>query len=499
MRRRRAPIRGQVASRPTGAVSENASRIGTVKGGVTLALLFMCFAFMFYMLTISLDAIVADDGLRGVIHKASTQNSGYSANVEDRIVRIVTIVLSIYVIASRWPLARSVGKSVNPGFIAFLILAPLSAVWSIDRSATLLRFTSFASLALLCFAISLAGWNRQRLQQFAIPPALCILVVSLILGTMHPDKITEIGTDISQKNAWHGIMFSKNMFGMLAGAGAILCANKWLAREGHTVWFLSGSCVGFVCLILSRSNTSLLATVLSVFFMILALRVPMFKQRYSTKLVVAIAVTLLVYEMVVQNVIPGTNLLLAPIAGLTGKDTSFSDRTMIWFLIKEHIRAAPWLGTGYGAYWTGLSPSSPSYVFMWRMFFYPTESHNGYLEMMNDLGVAGLATLLVFLYWYVRQGLELMRFDRTQSVLYLALLFQCMVINMSESNWFSRDSNFTILTLATACMARALFEHRQRATMVEPTTDARPDGDRTSKPAPRLVNIRRGHAQRRKG
>jgi hypothetical protein len=105
----------------------------------------------------------------------------------------------------------------------------------------------------------------------------------------------------------------------------------------------------------------------------------------------------------------------------------------------------------------------------------------------------------VFLYWYVRQGLELMRFDRTQSVLYLALLFQCMVINMSESNWFSRDSNFTILTLATACMARALFEHRQRATMVEPTTGARPDGDRTSKPAGRLVNIRRGHAQRRKG
>jgi O-antigen ligase len=498
MPRARTPVRKQIAPLPTGAVGEIAGGIGTVKGGATLALLFICYALTFYTLTASLNLIMTDEDIRSIVHRSYTESSGYAANVTNRFIRIISIVLSIYVIASRWTLARSLGKIINPGFAAFLVLASLSALWSIDRSATLLRFTNLACLALLCFAISLAGWNRQRLQQMAIPPALCVLVVSLILGVMHPDKITELGSDISQRNAWHGILYSKNMFGMFAGAAVILCANRWLAREGRTFWFVPGIGIAFLCLILSRSSTSLLATVLGVLFMILAMRVPVVKQRYTTKLVVGIAVTLLVYELVVQNVIPGTNLLLAPIAGLTGKDTTFSERTMIWFLIKEHIRAAPWFGTGYGAYWTGLSPGTPSYVFWWRMFFYPTESHNGYLEIMNDLGVAGLATLLGFLYWYLRQGLELMKFDRTQAVLYLALLFQAMVINMSESDWFSaRDTNFVILTLATACMARALLEHRQRAPTVEPT-GARPVGDRTSKPRVRLVDVRRGHAQRRK-
>jgi hypothetical protein len=57
-----------------------------------------------------------------------------------------------------------------------------------------------------------------------------------------------------------------------------------------------------------------------------------------------------------------------------------------------------------------------------------------------------------------------MRFDRSQAVLYLALLFQTMVINMSESDWFARDSTFAVLALAIFCMSRQLqlFEARQR-------------------------------------
>ncbi len=452
-------MRGKLASVAKGVADDVASSVGGAKGGFMLVLLFICFFLIFWQNTLPLDSFLVDDGLKGG-HEA------YTANTVDRLTRIFMILISVCVIASRWPLARSFGKAFNPGFAAFMVLAPLSALWSIDRSATLLRFTSFACVVLVCVAVSLSGWHRQRLQQIAIPPTVCILVLSLIFGIMYPDKIIEIGDDVSQKNAWHGIVFSKNAFGMLSSAGVILCANRVLAWEKRTFWYFSGAVIAFVCLLLSRSSTSLLATVLAVFFMTMAMRVPVVKRRYSTKLVIGITVTLLIYELVVQNVIPGTNLLLAPIAGLAGKDTTFSARTMIWFLIKDHIHQAPILGTGYGAYWTGPFPSSPSFIFMWRMFFYPTESHNGYLEVTNDLGVVGLATLLAFLYWFVRQGLELLRFDRTQACLYLALLFQAMVINMSESDWFSRSSNFTILTLATACLARALLEHRARVPSV---------------------------------
>jgi O-antigen ligase len=97
------------------------------------------------------------------------------------------------------------------------------------------------------------------------------------------------------------------------------------------------------------------------------------------------------------------------------------------------------------------------------MFFYPSEAHNGYLEIANDLGYVGIICLAFFLVTYMRQGLQLMKFDRSQAALYLALLFQQLVMNMSESEWFARDSAFTITILAVTCLSRALHESRQQA------------------------------------
>jgi exopolysaccharide production protein ExoQ len=401
-----------------------------------------------------LNGPVAAGPVSAVVAQPNTGNTAY------RIIRILMIGISIAVISAKWSVVRSMAKTMNPGFWAFMVLAPLSAVWSIEPGATLLRFTTFACVVMVCFAISVAGWERLRLQQVALPPLMCILVASLVLGAMYPDRIIETGTDISQNGSWHGISFSKNIFGMVASAGVILSVHRWLAQEGRTFWSIAGSAAALACLLLSRSNTSLFAAVVGVFFMVLVLRVPLVKRRYTTLVVVGIATTILVYELVIQDVIPGVNVLLSPITALTGKDTTFSARTFIWNIIKEHIRGAPWLGSGYAAYWTGPFPSSPSYVFMYLMYFYPTESHNGYLEIVNDLGLVGLGCLLVFMFYYVRHALELMRSDRNQAALYLALLFQEMVVNMSESDWFSRSSSFITLILATFCLSRALLEQR---------------------------------------
>lgn len=441
---------GQV-SRKVGAA------IRSVKGGGTLVFLAILFFGLFYQ---NLPAEPLNQVGSELASGASPTE--YAGNTLFRIMRLCMIAVSVFVISTRWSLVRSLGRFINPGFAAFMILAPLSAVWSFDRAATLLRFTSFACVVLVCFAISLAGWNRQRLQQMAIPPTMCILIASLILGILYPDRITEIGDDISLKGAWHGITFTKNTFGALASLGVIMCAHRWLAGENSKSWPLAGAAVAATCLMLSRSSTSMLAAAAGVFFMVLVMRVPVIKRRFSTHVVIGLALTLILYQLVIQDVIPG-KFLLKPVTSLTGKGETFSARTIIWDIIKEHIRQAPLLGTGYGAYWTGPVPTSPSYVFTYLMYFYPAESHNGYLELQNDLGYAGLSCVLLFLFWYIRQALQLMRLDRSQAILYLAVAYVEMIINMSESDWFSRSSNFTILILATFCLSRALLEHRLHA------------------------------------
>lgn len=422
--------------------------VGRVEGVGSLVLLSILYWLIFYQ------------NLPDNIGVIASNEPAITANTVDRVFKICMIAMSVYVIATRWSLTRPLAKNINPGVALILMLAPLSAVWSIEPAATLLRSVSLACIFLVCFAISQTGWHRLRFQQLAIPPLMFILVASLVVGMIVPEKITELGNDISQKDAWHGITMTKNQFGMTASLGVIICVNRWLAREGRTYWAFAGAAVAFACLVLSRSNTSLFATIVGVLSMVLVMRVPVIKRRYSTHVVVAIAATILLYELVIQQVIPGISILLAPITSLTGKDTTLSARTVIWEIIKEHIQAAPFLGTGYGAYWLGPFPSSPSYIFVSRMYFYPTEAHNGYLEMVNDLGILGLICLLVFLFYYMRQALQLMRIDRSQAALYLALLFQQMVMNMSESEWFSRTSTFAILILAITCLSRGLLEAR---------------------------------------
>ena len=96
------------------------------------------------------------------------------------------------------------------------------------------------------------------------------------------------------------------------------------------------------------------------------------------------------------------------------------------------------------------------------MYFYPSEAHNGYLEIVNDLGFVGLACLLGYLLIWVRQSLWLMKFDRAQAVLFLAIFFQQAITNLSESTWLAINSAFAIavVTLATFALARALLEQR---------------------------------------
>jgi O-antigen ligase len=207
--------------------------------------------------------------------------------------------------------------------------------------------------------------------------------------------------------------------------------------------------------------------------MVLVMIAPSNLRRFMPYIVSTFAILVVVYALAVLNIIPGSHLLLDPIAELTGKDMTFSNRAVIWDIIKEHVQLAPVLGSGYGAYWTGPLPSSPSYVFLTRMGnFYPTQSHNGYLEIVNDLGFVGLICLLGYLVFWVYQSLQLMKFDRGQAMLFLALFFQQAITNLSESTWLAINSAFAIAvaTLATFALSRALLEQRLREYFGPPGT-----------------------------
>lgn len=399
--------------------------------------------------------INAPEDLQGF---ARSSAGTYDPNDWTRTIKLLSLAVSGLIIMRRLLLARDFARYFNPGLFAFLVLAPASVLWSIARPNTLNASISFATFVIACFAFGLASWHPRRFQQVALPPLMLIMVGSLALGIVSPNLVTEHGNTISLSGAWHGLTHGKNEFGILASSAVILCMHAWISREGRLGWALLGTAAALACLILSKSNTSMFATGVAVLFMLLLLRVPFARNHYKAVIISATGL-MFGYEMIIQKVIPGLDFLLTPITSLTGKGLDFSGRTVIWSVIKDHIALNPFFGGGYGAYWTGPTPSSPSYVFIGLMGnFYPSESHNGYLEVLNDLGVAGFACLVAFLFSYIRQSIKLMRTDRSQATLFVALLLQQIVLNMSESIWFTGANMFAIFGLGAVMLSRARFD-----------------------------------------
>jgi exopolysaccharide production protein ExoQ len=403
--------------------------------------------------------IVVDFGRLGIPSDAAATVAILAPNAASRIFKISLILIGMLVILSHVSQARALLRQVNRFFLVFLVLAFASLIWSADRDATLARYVSFVATVLICIAFCLAGWHRTRLQNVLRPVLTLLMVGSLLYIATAPEDAIDF-----DKAGFHGLASQKNPFGELCAFGTLLWMHAWISGEAKASKAILGAALGWTCLWFSKSSTSILATAFASWLMLMLLRTSPSLRRYTPYIITLFAGLVVAYALAVLQLVPGlATVLLGPITAITGKDMTFSNRAMIWDIIKDHAQLHPILGTGYGAYWTGAVPSSPSYVFLSRMYFWPSEAHNGYLDVVNDLGFVGLMCLLGYLTVYVRQSLQLFKADRPAGALYIAIFFQQAMTNLSESCWFSPMGILPVFvtTLTTFTLAAALIDHQR--------------------------------------
>jgi O-antigen ligase len=353
-------------------------------------------------------------------------------------------------------------RALNPFLLLFAALATVSVLWSIDPSVTMRRVLRVFTFLLAAMALALLD-NRPRSFQSVLRPILTLMLVgSIIFTLMYPELGTEQTDNVALLGAWRGLTFQKNALGSMAAITLLLWWHAWLAEEKPAWQAALGMIVSLTCILKSHSATSLMESAFALPFVFALLRSPRALQRYMPYLTVAFVCLLLTYSLAVLKLIPGSGILLSPLTTLMGKDLTFSNRTSIWAIIDERIAQHPLLGGGYGAYWVD-EPGSPSQEMRLRLFFYPTEGHNAYLDVINDLGVAGALCLFAYLLVYLRQSLRVLAVDRSQGALYLGLLFGQLIGNLFESHWFSTlTCEFFVMMIATVIMARQSLDVRTR-------------------------------------
>jgi O-antigen ligase len=146
----------------------------------------------------------------------------------------------------------------------------------------------------------------------------------------------------------------------------------------------------------------------------------------------------------------GAETLKSSFFEASGRDESLSGRDQLWEVVWQKSLESPVVGNGFGAFWT--EGKGRELVQTWN----PRQSHNAYLDVMVDLGIFGLATVLflfpasLFLAWTRVQG-ESGSAQRRATAAMMAVAWSYMLLyGMGQSFFLKFDVfPFFILTWIT--------------------------------------------------
>jgi len=319
--------------------------------------------------------------------------------------------------------------------ICLIVVAIASTMWSQDPAFTLRR--TIVLVATTAFGIYFGSRFSvaQQLRLLAWTFAFVVLssfAIAIFLPRYGVDHFLHPGD-------WQGAFGQKNMLARIMVLSAMVF---YFVRpqSGNTLRWL-GLAGAFVLLVLSRSVTGAL-----VFCAVVA-TIPLYrllrtKITAAIPIVVGVVLAVLGSGVIIANSLPAIFQLLNRSPQLTG-------RTELWNAVVMAIMKRPLIGYGFNAFWQGMTGASATV--MLTVQWLPLHSHNGFLDLMLDLGLLGLVTFALGYFALWRRAIKLTRTMRGPVPVWLCtyLLFM-FVYNLTESSILVENNICWVLYTATA-------------------------------------------------
>lgn len=354
-------------------------------------------------------------------------------------------LLAAYLLWRHRGTALAFVRQVNPFLLALYLLMPLSMLWSPVPGVTLRRSVVMIGIALIGLSVHLVGWYPGRLTRLFFLSIGALILASAIAAIVFP------GLGVHQTGPftgnWRGIRLDKNLLANLAALGVLLGAHAWLMLRTRRLYAGAYLALALLVLIMTGGKASLVATLAGMGLMALLTRTSLSTPGRWLPLGVgagALVVALALHFYSLTNGFPSYAEVAGPFFHMLGKDVTLTGRFAIWQWLFPIIGEHWLLGFGYGAFWLGDYGLSGEIT--QALDFYPWQAHNGYLEMLNGLGVVGLTLMLAFFVYHLRQLLRLRGIDFNAFVLHLPLLVTILLTNIADSSAFS-DANLNTLAL----------------------------------------------------
>ncbi len=321
------------------------------------------------------------------------------------------------------------------------LLAIASTAWSLAPLLTLRRALPFALAGLfgLWFATRFPP-ERQR-------SILRIACVALALATIAVVVFApSIGLDHSPGHAadWQGVFTQKNACGriMVLATAVLLFGERLTALRALSLAL-------FLFVLVMSGSRGAWAIEIAMLLLWLALKLARrVSARARTALAVAAPFAFAACAVAALGLYPH-------FAGIFGRDLTLSGRTAIWAQVAHFIARHPLIGYGYDAFWRGLT--GPSLQIDAAVHFVVEHAHNGFLEILLELGVLGLALFLLSWMRAVLRLWPLWRRGRIAEIAFpLAFLVLILLYDLDENTLLIYNGIFWPLYVATLATVRRL-------------------------------------------
>jgi O-antigen ligase len=195
----------------------------------------------------------------------------------------------------------------------------------------------------------------------------------------------------------------------------------------------------------SATSIATLAVGIAIFFGLQLIRKLRLKVPQAGLL--AVVILLAAYGVSVPF-LGGTNV--TGFTSMLGRDSTLTGRTEVWAAVLPAMKRQPMFGYGFGSFWTDARR---------ELYDIPT-AHNGYLDILLELGAVGLALFIAWLLSCTRQLHRALVLDYEWASFGICLLVMGLIYNATESALNSFAEYITAVVVLASMVVPAKFGSR---------------------------------------
>lgn len=340
-----------------------------------------------------------------------------TSNIVNQIVYTLLFVTALYSLTPKWNFIFSLIKKEKLFFI-FVLWCTITLLWSQYPFVSFKRLFQYITSYLVFLSIlSHIGSPNQTFKYFKFLLSIYVVVSLASIFTI-PAALDEYGT-------WRGLATSKNHLGQMSLISILFFSHFIVISSLKQKFFFGVLLLMALVLFIGSSSFTSLLTLLLIIGLIAGQYFDKLFEAARIGRAVSTVTSLFIVSLVALTLFlaPG---LMAGVIGGAGKDLTLTGRTDLWHDVFQYVKLHFILGCGFQGFWVldsmQIQELYLSYIWL------PIQSHNGYLDILNETGLIGL---LLFLITSIKYFINLRKMH--QGYFWKWLVIAALVVNLTES------------------------------------------------------------------